>query len=209
MNSQILAADPPSGIEVFLPAGYDIVWSLVVTAIIAFFFIKYLMPKMTALLDERAAKIEGGLEHAAKVQAEADAAKVTQEAELVAARQEAGRIRETAHGDGAEIVAEARTKAQAEAQRILETAQRQIDAERTAAAVSLRSDIGSLATELAGRIVGETLTDDARQSRLIDRFLDELDASSPVAPAAPAMAGIPDRGPVLEADPAATDGREA
>lgn len=208
MKGQILAADPPSGIDVFLPADYDIVWSLVVTVIIAFFFIKYLMPKMTALLDERAAKIEGGLEHAAQVQAEADAAKATQDAELVLARQEAGRIREAAHGDGAEIVDEARTKAQAEAQRILEAAQRQIDAERTAAAVSLRGDIGSLATELAGRIVGETLTDDARQSRLIDRFLDELDASSSAA-AAPAMAGIPDRGPVLEADPAASDGQEA
>ncbi|MBN8883420.1 ATP synthase F0 subcomplex B subunit [Salana multivorans] len=178
MEGQILAADPPSGIEVFIPADYDIIWSLVVSGVIAFFFIKYLMPKMTAILDERTAKIEGGLEHAAKVQAEADAAKATQEAELVAARQEAARIREGANGDGAQIVAEARSKAQAEAQRILEAAQRQIDAERTAAVVSLRTDIGSLATELAGRIVGESLSDDARQSRIIDRFLDELDASS-------------------------------
>ncbi|WP_454295603.1 F0F1 ATP synthase subunit B [Salana multivorans] len=198
MNGQILAADPPSGIGVFIPADYDIIWSLVVTVVIAFFVMKYLMPKMTALLDERSAKIEGGLEHAAKVQAEADAAKATQEAELVAARQEAGRIREGAHGEGAQIVAEARTKAQAEAQRILEAAQRQIEAERTAAVVSLRSDIGSLATDLASRIVGESLTDDARQSRLINRFLDELDETTP------AEAGAS----VLAADSAATDSQE-
>ena len=179
-RAQLLAEGEVSGIGVFIPATYDIVWSLVVTGVIAFFFFKYLMPKMTALLDERAAKIEGGLEHAAKVQAEAEATKAEREAELIAARQEAARIREDAHGNGNEIVAEAKTKAAAEASRIVENAQRQIDAERTQAVVSLRADIGSLATDLAGKIVGEALTDDARQARVIDRFLTELDSSTTV-----------------------------
>ena len=177
-SAQLLAEGEVSGIGVFIPAGYDIVWSLIVTGVIAFFFFKYLMPKMTAQLDERAAKIEGGLEHAAKVQAEAEATKVEREAELLAARQEAARIREQAHEASNEIVAEAKTKAQSEANRVLESAQRQIEAERTSAVVSLRADIGSLATDLASRIVGESLADDARQSRLIDRFLDELDATT-------------------------------
>ena len=177
-SAQLLAEGEVSGIGVFIPAGYDIVWSLIVTGVIAFFFFKYLMPKMTALLDERAAKIEGGLEHAAKVQAEAEATKVEREAELLAARQEAARIREQAHEAGNEIVAEAKTKAQSEATRVLESAQRQIEAERTSAVVSLRADIGSLATDRASRIVGESLAEDARRSRLIDRFLDELDATT-------------------------------
>ena len=132
-SAQLLAEGEVSGIGVFIPAVYDIVWSLIVTGVIAFFFFKYLMPKMTALLDERAAKIEGGLEHAAKVQAEAEATKVEREAELLAARQEAARIREQAHEAGNEIVAEAKTKAQSEATRVLESAQRQIEAERTQA----------------------------------------------------------------------------
>ncbi len=190
-SAQLLAEGEVSGIGVFIPAGYDIVWSLIVTGVIAFFFFKYLMPKMTALLDERAAKIEGGLEHAAKVQAEAEATKVEREAELLAARQEAARIREQAHEAGNEIVAEAKTKAQSEATRVLESAQRQIEAERTSAVVSLRADIGSLATDLASRIVGESLADDARQSRLIDRFLDELDATTDAEVAsAPGSASI-------------------
>ncbi len=190
-SAQLLAEGEVSGIGVFIPAVYDIVWSLIVTGVIAFFFFKYLMPKMTALLDERAAKIEGGLEHAAKVQAEAEATKVEREAELLAARQEAARIREQAHEAGNEIVAEAKTKAQSEATRVLESAQRQIEAERTSAVVSLRADIGSLATDLASRIVGESLADDARQSRLIDRFLDELDATTDAEVAsAPGSASI-------------------
>lgn len=178
---QLLAAEEggaPSGIGVFIPADYDIIWSLFITLVIGFFFIKYLMPKMTALLDERSAKIEGGLEHAAKIQAEAEATKAERQAELVAARQEAGRIREEAHGEGNEIVVEAKSKAQVEAQRIVENAHRQIEAERQQALVSLRADVGSLATDLASRIVGESLTDDARQSRVIDRFLAELEETS-------------------------------
>lgn len=177
----LLAAEEggaPSGIGVFIPADYDIIWSAFVTLVIGFFFFKYLMPKMTALLDERSAKIEGGLEHAAKIQAEAEATKAERQAELVAARQEAGRIREEAHGEGNEIVVEAKSKAQVEAQRIVENAHRQIEAERQQALVSLRADVGSLATDLASRIVGESLTDDARQSRVIDRFLAELEETS-------------------------------
>ena len=41
--------------------------------------------------------------------------------------------------------------------------------------VTVRAEVGALATELAGRIVGESLEDQARQSRMVDRFLDELD----------------------------------
>ena len=40
---------------------------------------------------------------------------------------------------------------------------------------SLRAEVGTLATELASRIVGESLADQARQSRMVDRFLDELE----------------------------------
>ena len=73
---------------------------------------------------------------------------------------------------------EARAKADAEADRILEAAQRQIEAERTQASVSLRTEVGVLATQLASKIVGEALDDVALQSRVVDRFLDELEAST-------------------------------
>ncbi len=166
-----------AGLDVLIPAGFDLLWAAVVTVVIGFFFFKYLMPKMTALLDERTAKIEGGLELAKKAQEEAAAAKSEKEAELVAARREAAGIREEANAEGKAIRGEAREQAQAEAARILESAQRQIEAERSAAVVSLREEVGSLASELASRIVGESLAEDARQSRVIDRFLDELDGT--------------------------------
>lgn len=183
----MITAETPS--NPFIPAPFEIIWSLVFVAIFAFFIIKYLLPKMNAILDERAAKIEGGLQLAEKAQAEAADAKAETERELAAARKEAAGIREEANSDASQIVAEAKTKAQAEAGRIAENAQRQIEAARQAAVVSLRADVGALAAELASRIVGESLADDARQSRVVDRFLDELEETMAAGETEPVTAG--------------------
>ncbi|MGC0143284.1 F0F1 ATP synthase subunit B [Pseudactinotalea sp. Z1732] len=164
--------------NLFVPPGYDILWSLVVLVIIGFFFYKFLLPRINAVLDERAAKIEGGLALAEQAQEDAAAAKSERQEELARARREAAEIREDANAQAAQIVAEAREQAKAEATRLVETANRQIEAERRSAVVSLRSEIGGLATELSSRIIGEALADDARQSRVIDRFLDELESGT-------------------------------
>ena len=70
---------------------------------------------------------------------------------------------------------DARDKAQVEADRIIEHAHTQIEADRKAAFASLRRDVGSLATTLAGRIVGESMDDDERQGRVVERFLADLE----------------------------------
>ncbi len=166
------------GIDLFLPPLYDIIGSALVLLIIGFFFYKKILPAFLSVLDERTAKIEGGLNRAEEAQAEADALLAEYKAQLSEARTEAGRIREQARAEATDIVAEARVKASEEAARAADTAKRQIEAERAAAAVALRNDVGALATELASKIVGESLEDVARQSRVVDRFLDELEATS-------------------------------
>lgn len=178
---RMLAAEPgeePAGSALLLPADYDIIWSLVVAAIIGFAFYRLVLPKFTAVLDERTEKIEGGLAKAEHAQAEAAAALAEYHQQLAEARAEAGRIREEARAEGAAIIADLRAKASDDAARILDNAQRQIEAERQQAAVALRAEVGALATDLASRIVGEALADEARQSRVIDRFLDDLEATA-------------------------------
>ncbi|NKY07945.1 F0F1 ATP synthase subunit B [Cellulomonas hominis] len=178
--ASILAAETEEveGWRLLVPAGYDILWSTVVLVVIGVVFYKLVLPKFQAVLDERTAKIEGGLAKASRAQEEAAAAKAEYEQQLQDARTEAARIREEARAEAGQIVAEAREKASAEAARIAENAQRQIEAERQQAAVSLRADVGSLATQLASKIVGESLEDEARRTRVVDRFLDELDAQT-------------------------------
>jgi F-type H+-transporting ATPase subunit b len=137
---------------------------------------KMLLPRIMKTLAEREDAIEGGINRADEAQAEAQAVLQQYRAQLDDARLEASRMREEAHEAGAQIIAEMRERAEAEARRIAEAAQSQIEAERQQALISLRAEVGSLATELAGRIVGESLTDAARQGRMVDRFLDDLAA---------------------------------
>ena len=138
---------------------------------------KMLMPRITKTLAERTEQIEGGLARSEEAQAEAKALLDQYRQQLDDARRDAARLREEAREQGAQIIAEMREQAQAEARRITEAAQSQIEAERQQALTSLRAEVGTLATELASRIVGESLTDEARQGRMVDRFLEELEVA--------------------------------
>ncbi|PZR52052.1 F0F1 ATP synthase subunit B [Xylanimonas oleitrophica] len=164
-------------VELFLPPFYDWFWSAILLVLIAVVFYRVVLPKFQAVLDERSELIEGGIAKAQHAQEAADKALEEQQALLAEARSDAARTREEAREEGKAIVAELRAKANEEAARITETAHRQIEAERQAAAVALRAEVGALATELASKIVGESLADSARQSRVVDRFLDDLEAT--------------------------------
>jgi F-type H+-transporting ATPase subunit b len=136
------------------------------------------LPRIQQTLAERTEQIEGGLARSEEAQTEAKQLLDQYREQLAEARHEAARLREEAREQGAQIIAEMREQAQAEARRVTESAQAQIDAERQQALTALRAEVGTLATELAGRIVGESLADEARQSRMVDRFLSELEVTS-------------------------------
>ncbi|RLK47578.1 F0F1 ATP synthase subunit B [Microbacterium telephonicum] len=159
-----------------IPAWYDIIWSGVCFVVILFVFWKVALPKMRALLDQRAAAIEGNIAKADEAQRKAEAALEEYTAQLASARKEAGEIRDAAREDGKKIVAEAKDTASAEAARVTAAAQTQIEAERQSALVSLRSEVGTLALDLAGGVIGETLTDDQKAQAVVDRFLAELES---------------------------------
>jgi F-type H+-transporting ATPase subunit b len=117
------------------------------------------------------------MERAEKAQLEAQRALVQYNEQLSKAREEAQTLREEARVQGAAIIEDLRAKAQDEAARITATAHASIEAERQQAIASLRNEVGTLAVELASKIVGEALDDQARQSRVVDRFLENLEKS--------------------------------
>ncbi len=164
-----------------LPAWYDIVYSIIPFLLVLLLFWKVVLPRMQATLDERSARIEGGIKQAETAQAEAKAALEEYNKLLAEARAEAAKIREQARVDGGAILAELKEQASAEAARITATAQQQIEAERQAALVTLRAEVGSLALDLASGVIGESLADDARATALVDRFLADLETSEKAA----------------------------
>ena len=159
-----------------IPTGSELVLGIVCFVIVFGILGKMLLPRITKTLSEREDAIQGGINRADEAQAEAQAVLNQYRAQLEDAKHEAARMREEAREAGAQIIAEMRERAEAEARRITEGAQSQIEADRQQALTSLRSEVGTLATELASRIVGESLTDTARQGRMVDRFLADLEA---------------------------------
>jgi F-type H+-transporting ATPase subunit b len=135
------------------------------------------VPMFEKAFTARTEAIQGGMERAEKAQLEAQRALSQYNEQLANAREEAQTLREEARVQGASIVEELRAKAQEEAARITSAAHASIEAERQQAITALRNEVGALAVELASKIVGESLDDQARQSRIVDRFLDDLEKS--------------------------------
>ena len=164
------------GIDLFLPETYDIVWSLVILVIIAAVFYKVVLPKFQAVFDERAARIKGGIAKAEQAQKEAVEAKRKYEEQLSHARVEASKIRDDARAEASHIIADARSRAEADAEQITTNAQRTIESQQQAAMVSLKGEVGTLATALAGKILGAKLQDDATQTAMLDQMIADLDS---------------------------------
>lgn len=138
---------------------------------------KFVAPMFEKAFTDRTNAIQGGIERAEKAQLEAQRALAQYTEQLANAQAEAQTLREDARAQGASIIEDLRAKAQEEAARITATAQASIEAQRQQAITSLRTEVGALAVELASKIVGESLDDAARQSRVVERFLDDLEKS--------------------------------
>ena len=159
----------------FLVPNATFLVELIAFAIIVFILYRYVIPPINRAMTRRQEAIRQEFAEADEARQNAENAEKEFKAQIADARHEAARIREEAREQGAAIVAEAREHAQAEAARIVEHGHTQLAAERQATVASLRAEVGALATELAGRIVGESLEDDERSTRVVDRFLDDLE----------------------------------
>ncbi|WP_433463878.1 F0F1 ATP synthase subunit B [Spirillospora sp. CA-142024] len=170
--ASVLAAEENNPL---VPHPYELVVGIFSFAVVLIVLGKILVPRLQKTLEERTEAIEGGLVRAEEAQKEAQQVLDQYKAQQKAAAVEASNERRKAEEQGAQIIAQAKEQAQAEARRIVENAKAQIEAERQQALQSLRAEIGAMSVELAGRVVGESLEDSARQSRVVDRFLEELE----------------------------------
>jgi len=175
MHHAFLAVAAASQNPLF-PQVPDLIWGGIVFFAVFVIVIWKVIPRLNTLLDARSDAIEGGIKRAEVAEAAAEAKKDEYEAALAEARAEAAKIRDQARVEGSKIVAEAKETATVEAARVTASAQLQIEAERTAALVSLRAEVGSLAIDLASGVIGESLTSDKRSKDIVDRFLSDLEA---------------------------------
>lgn len=176
-NNLWIRAASEAGPSPVIPKPAEIVVGLVAFSILFFLLRTRAVPKFEQAYRERTNAIQGGLERAEKAQREAESNLQKYQAQLADARGEAAKMREEARTEGAVIIEQMRTTAQEEAARITSAARAAIEAERKQALNSLMNEVGSIATTLASKIVGEALDDQARQSRVVERFLADMEGS--------------------------------
>ncbi|GAA2998859.1 F0F1 ATP synthase subunit B [Streptomyces fulvorobeus] len=176
--SQLLTVAAEEMENPLIPPIPELVIGLIAFVIVFGFLAKKLLPNINKVLEERREAIEGGIEKADAAQTEAQSVLEQYKAQLAEARHEAARMRQEAQEQGAVIIQEMRAEGQRQREEIVAAGHAQIEADRKAASSALRQDVGTLATALAGKLVGESLEDHARQSGTVDRFLDELEAKA-------------------------------
>lgn len=171
---QVAAGLIPLSSNFLAPNGTFLV-ELIAFAIIVWVLAKFVIPPINRAMTARQEAIRKEFADLDEAKDQAHKAEEDFKAQIADARKQATKIREEAHEQGNQILGEAREKAQVEAGRIVDHGHAQLEAERKQALASLRAEVGTLATELAGRIVGESLEDDERSNRVVDRFLADLE----------------------------------
>jgi F-type H+-transporting ATPase subunit b len=157
-----------------VPIWQELVIGTIAFGVLCFVLMKYVFPQMEKTFRARVDAIEGGIERAERAQAEANALLDQYKAQLAEARTEAARIRDEARADAEGIRADIQAQAQQERDRIIAAGREALAAERQSIVNELRGEIGTLAVDLAGKIVGESLEDEARRKGTVDRFLSDL-----------------------------------
>ena len=167
-----------SGHNPIIPVWQEIVVGTVAFAVLCFVLMKFVFPMMEKTFAARVDAIEGGIKRAEAAQAEANELLEQYRAQLSEARTEAARIRDEARADAEGIRQDVLAKAREESDRIIAAGRDQLAAQRESIVRDLRSEVGTLAVDLASKIVGESLADEARSRGTVDRFINELGASA-------------------------------
>jgi len=161
-----------------IPLWQELVLGSIAFAILCFVLMKYVFPVMEKTFAARVEAIEGGLKRAEVAQAEANQLLERYKAQLAEARTEAARIRDEARADAEGIRQDVLAKAREESDRIIAAGRDQLAAQRESIVRELRTEVGTLAVDLASKIVGESLADEARSRGTVDRFISELGAGT-------------------------------
>ena len=156
-----------------LPAANELIWGTVAFLILLFLMYRTVLPSVDKAFKDRRANIEGKLEEAEREREEADQLLEQYRRRLRDAEDETQRILEEARSNAERVRRDLLAKAEGDAGRELDRARQAIRAERDQAISQLRNEVGTLAVELATRVVGDSLDRD-RQLRLIDQYIDEL-----------------------------------
>lgn len=148
-----------------------------IPALIAFIVLwvvlaKYGWPAITKMLDKRTATIKESLERAEVAQIEGERLLAEHKAQLDEARVQASDIVADAKRAGEALKVELKAQAQQESADMIAKARVAIEAEKKAAIAELQSSVADLSVSVAGRLIGEDLSD-KEHLKMVERYIAE------------------------------------
>ena len=159
--------------RLLLPETGLLFWMLLSFIVVFAVLAKFGFPVITRMVEERREYVEQSLQAVKEANDQLAQVKSQSEALLQSAREQQMKILNEASATRDQIVAEAKAQAQAETQRQIEDAKRQIRLEQDAAIRAARSEIALLAVDIAQKVIREKLDNTPAQMSMIDRLLDE------------------------------------
>ena len=175
IRTAMLAQAASSDKENLYPHAAELLVGAVAFAVVFFFISKWVLPRVNTLLEERRQQIQGELEKAETTRGEADLLLADYRQQLAGARDEANRIIEEGRLTADQLRRDLQAKAEQEASATVARAQEEIRAERDRVFEDLRTHVGDIAVELAGRVVNQSLDKKAHE-KLIDDYIEQVAA---------------------------------
>ncbi len=136
---------------------------------------RLVVPLVKNMVAQRQVTIQQQVDDAEEATRKLEAAERSFESAIAEARTEAAGIRDDARADATRIGEELKAQAEQEVERIKQRGVEQLTAQRDQVVRQLRAELGALSMQLAEQVVVQVLSDDARKSSTVDRFLDEID----------------------------------
>jgi F-type H+-transporting ATPase subunit b len=136
---------------------------------------KFAFTPISKMLGDRKDRIEQGLKDAEQARLDRENAEAGRIAALQEARREANDILTRAQKVAEESRERDLAATREELERLRVRASAELESEKQRAIADLRAEVADLALRAAGKVIGETMTDD-RQRRLVQEFLAETGA---------------------------------
>ncbi|MDO4229180.1 MAG: F0F1 ATP synthase subunit B [Capnocytophaga sp.] len=146
-------------------------WSTIIFLILFFLLAKFAWKPILSAVKQREESINNALEAAEEARKQMANLKADNERLLVEAKAERDAMLKEAKELKDKIVAEAKEEAQKEGQKIIEQAKQAIDNERKVAVAQLKDKVASLSIEIAQKVIKNELSDEKKQTSLINEYL--------------------------------------
>ena len=160
--------------ELLKPAIGLLFWMIVTFGIVLFLLKKFAWKPILTFLSEREQSIQNALDAAKKAKEEMASLQANNEKILNQAKLERDQLLKEGREMKDSIIAEAKTKASGEAEKILASARENIQNEKMAAVTELKNQVAKLSIEIAEKILREELSSADKQKALVKTLLEDV-----------------------------------